>query len=132
MHRILALIDRPVGRDDCAIAAAGLAGEMRADLILAVDPRQETFNKFEPELKHLVGLATDRGVPTSTMLVHLDDAASVLGAIRCNHIDLVVIPDSEAADEVTATVASALNKADVPVVATKCGPVANCRVEVQP
>lgn len=120
MHRILALIDRPVGRDDCAVAAAGLAGQMQADLILAVDPRQETFKNFEPELKHLVGLATDRGVPTSTMLVHLDDAASVVGAIQCNHVDLVVLHDPDAADDVTATVASALNKAEVPIVAMKC------------
>jgi hypothetical protein len=119
MHKILALIDKPVGRDSCAIAAAGLAGEMQADLILAVDPRQETFKTFEPELKHLVGLATDRGIPTSTMLIRLDDTPSVLGAIQCNHVDLVVIQDPDASDDATVAVASALKSAEVPILATK-------------
>lgn len=117
-HNVLALIDRPSGRDHCAETAARLAGELSAGLILAVDPHDEPFKAFEPELNHLISLAAKRRIPTSTMLVDVGDAASVVRAARCNHVDVVVVEQPEASDTEAARVASALHEADIAVVST--------------
>jgi hypothetical protein len=117
MHKVLALIDRPSGGDECAAQAAQLAVERRADLILAVDPHHQAQKSLESELSHLVGVAAKRHAPTSTMLIDVEDTQAVIRAIRCNGVDIVVLErSSDRPDFATARVVDALREADIRVV----------------
>lgn len=117
MNKVLALIDRASAGDECAAAAAHLAVERNAGLILAVNPHHEPLNTLESELSHLVGLAVKLHVPTSTMLIDVHDERAVVRAVCCNRVDLVVLEQSIGPTDVAKpTVAEALRKADIPVV----------------
>lgn len=116
-HNILALIDRPKSGAGCAETAARLAVERHTGLILAVDPHHEPQATFEPELRHLVRVASKGHVPTSTMLIDVHDTQAVVRAVRCNRVDLVVLEQPGGrADLAAARVADALHEADILVV----------------
>ena len=116
-HKVLALIERASGGDECAATAAHLAVERNAGLILAVDPHQEPLKTLESELSHLVGIAAKLHVPTSTMLIDMHDAQVVVRAVCCNRVDLVVLEQAAGPTDVArATMADALHEADISVV----------------
>jgi nucleotide-binding universal stress UspA family protein len=116
IQKVLALIDRPAIGMDCAGVAMRLAKATQAGLVLAIDPHGEPASVLEVKMAGLVETAIDAGLQTSTMLVHMDDADSIVRTIRYNHIDLVVLPNSASRSTETDDVEHALKRADIPFI----------------
>ena len=103
--RVLALLEGHSESEAPASTAARLACSMNADLLLGFDPSNEPFERLATRLTRCVDAATRIGAQTSTMLVHVDDPATILRIVRLHNIAVVVLqrpPVGEAADVVVA------------------------------
>jgi len=112
-RNILALIDRPESAEACVTAAAALAKDANAGLLLAIDPQDQPYAPLDAHMNRLIDAVLGTGVTPSTMLVNLDDFESFVRAIRCHQVDVVVMQWSDAFCTASDRVAAALGGAQV-------------------
>src|SRR5437879_5640618 len=76
--------------DPSVSAAAELAANAQADLIIGFDAANISFTDLSVQMSHCVDLATSRGARTSTMLLNVDDSIAIERTVVNHGIDLVV------------------------------------------
>jgi hypothetical protein len=107
---VLALVDAANTSDASATAATQLACESNADLILAIDPRNEPFSELAARMSRLVDHAVCKGAHTSTILVDLEEPAGIVRAVRTHQVGMVVLEDGS-----NSQLEGSLRNADVPL-----------------